>query len=194
MVNQQSVIDSGFRIAPYIRRTPTLYLGAGVHLKLEHLQLGGVFKTRGAFNVILRGLESGALTPEKGIVIASGGNAALATAIAAQQLNVPCYAFVPANAPEAKVSKLAKVGAQVVSVGSNYQEAFGAASDFAVSNRFFLSHAYDHADVIDGAGTIGLEVLEQIPNVDTILVSCGGGGLYAGIAHAVGHKINVIPR
>lgn len=193
MVNEASVAVAAQRIKRYIRKTPVIEVAPNLFLKLEHLQHAGVFKTRGAYNVILRGLENGAILPTPGIVIASGGNAALATAVAAKSLGVSCHTFVPTTAPQAKLSKLRAAGADVVTVGATYQDSYEAAEQFAHSSRAFLSHAYDNEDVVSGAGTIGLELLEQVPGLNTILVSCGGGGLYAGIQQAVDSRVTVIP-
>jgi threonine dehydratase len=179
------------RIAGRVRRTPVLCVGPAL-FKLEYLQHAGSFKTRGMVNQILAGAERGAL-PEVGIIAASGGNAGLAAAYAARELGVPAEVYVPLNAPAVKVAKLTKLGARVVQVGSEYAEAYAAAAVQAEVTDALFCHAYDDADMVAGNGTLGLELLQQLPDgFDTVLVAVGGGGLVAGVAAALPAEVRVV--
>ncbi|MDZ5662135.1 threonine/serine dehydratase [Nocardioides sp. S-58] len=192
-ITRDDVLTAQQRIGGRIRRTPLLAPadGDGVWLKCEHLQHCGVFKTRGAFNRQLAALESGELG-EAGIVVASGGNAGLAQAFAARALGIRGTVFVPETAPEVKVQRIRRYGADVRRAGTEYAEAYRAAVAFAEERGAAFAHAYDQPEVAAGAGTIGEEVLEDEPGIDTIVVAVGGGGLYAGIAAAVRGRARVV--
>lgn len=169
------------RIAPYVRRTPVLRAvadGRPVSFKLEHLQVAGVFKIRGALNSLLEARPAH-------VVTASGGNHGLGVATAARWLGVLATVFVPATVPEVKARRIAAAGADVVKTGSVYAEAEQAARDFAARRRLSYVHAYDDPAVVAGQGTVGLEILEDIPDCDTAAVPVGGGGLLAGVAGAI---------
>jgi threonine dehydratase len=169
------------RIAPYVRRTPVLHATAGgrpVAFKLEHLQVAGVFKIRGALNALLE------KRPAQ-VVTASGGNHGLGVATAARWLGVPATVFVPATVPEIKARRIAAAGAEVVKTGSVYAEAEAAAREFAARDRLYYVHAYDDPAVVAGQGTVGLEILQDIPDCDAVAVPVGGGGLLAGVAGAI---------
>ncbi len=191
MITRADVEEARARIAGRVRTTPVLrvepgVLGPDLWLKLEQTQLTGSFKARGAFNRILRARETGELDPRVGVVTASGGNAGLAHAFAARALGVPATVFVPVTAPAVKVDRLRGLGATVVSEGREYAEAYAAARLHADRAEATFCHAYDQAEIAAGAGTLALELLEQIPGgVDTVLVAVGGGGLMAGVAAAV---------
>jgi threonine dehydratase len=169
----------------FIRRTPLWRLPgasfgvdcAEVWLKLEHLQVGGSFKARGMLNRLL----SNAI-PEAGVIIASGGNAGIACAQAANALGVTCEVYVPELCPPAKQQKLAALGAKVVVGGAFYPQALQASLDRQRASGALLVHAYDQPEVVAGAGTIALEIVAQAGIPDAVLVSVGGGGLIAGIA------------
>jgi threonine dehydratase len=179
------------RIHGRIRRTPVLAAG-DLWFKLEYLQHGGSFKTRGMTNRILTAAERGAL-PAAGIIAASGGNAGLAAAYAARELGVPAEVFVPVNAPPVKVAKLTKLGARVVQVGVEYAEAYAAAVVHADVTGALFCHAYDDPDMVAGNGTVGLELREQLPDgFDTVLVAVGGGGLIAGVTAAMDGRSRVV--
>ena len=173
------------RIAADVRRTPLLRLSgrelgidcAELWLKLEHLQVGGSFKARGMFNR----MRSNPV-PEAGVVIASGGNAAIAVAVAAQAMGVRCEVFVPETAPRAKRDKLAALGAVVNVGGAAYAEALDASLARQAETGALLMHAYDQREVVVGAGTLAAEVEDEAGLPDRVLVSVGGGGLIAGIA------------
>lgn len=181
------------RIHGRVRRTPLLPPGGRdrVWLKCEHLQLCGVFKTRGAFNRQLAALERGDLG-DAGVVVASGGNAGLAQAFAARELGIAATVFVPENAPSVKVERISAYGARVRQVGTEFAEAQLAAVSFAEERGAVFAHAYDQAEVAAGAGTLAEEVLQDEPGIDTIVVAVGGGGLYAGVAAAVRGRARVV--
>ncbi|MER6386176.1 threonine/serine dehydratase [Streptomyces sp. NPDC001250] len=157
-----------------------------VWLALEFMQHTGSFKARGAQNFIQAHREAGTL-PEAGVTIASGGNAGLACAWAAQQQGVPATVFLPAAAPEVKVAKLRSYGADVRLAGSEYAEALAACEEFAATTGALPSHAYDHPLIAAGAGTLLEEIHQRLPDLDTAVVAVGGGGLFAGVATAAQH-------
>lgn len=170
----------------FVRRTPLWKLPGGalgldceqVWLKLEHLQVGGSFKARGMYNRLLSNE-----IPAAGVIVASGGNAGIATAAAAQALGVPCEVFVPTVSSPAKQAKLRELGAQVVVTGAVYAEALEACLARQRETGALLTHAYDQPEVVTGAGTLAQEIEEQGGGApDTVLVSVGGGGLIGGIA------------
>jgi len=174
------------RIAPYVRRTPVLRAAVGgrpVSLKLEHLQVAGVFKIRGAVNSLLVAGE-GAARPE-GVVTASGGNHGVGVATAARWLGIPATVFVPGTVPEAKARRIAAQGPDIVKTGSVYADAERAAREFAARHGRYYVHAYDDPAVVAGQGTVGLEIIEDIADCDVIAVPVGGGGLLAGVSGAV---------
>lgn len=196
------------RIGGRVRRTPVLDAGAPggapaggdgregrdgstLWFKLEYLQHTGSFKPRGMFNRILAARESGELG-EAGVVTASGGNAGLAVAYAAAQLGVAAEVFVPETAPATKVDRLLRSGARVVQRGSAYAEAYEAAVERQAETGAVFCHAYDQPEVVAGQGTVALELLEQVPGVETILVAVGGGGLMGGIAAGAAGRARIV--
>lgn len=190
MITRADVDQAAQRTADLIRRTPVLQADAGtsagpVWFKCEFMQHTGTFKARGALNRILASKERGELHADVGVVVASGGNAGLANAYAAAQLGVPATVFVPEAAPAVKVGKLRTIGAAVVQGGAEYAAAYKAAVAHAEKTGAIYCHAYDQPEIAAGAGTVGSELLEQVPDVDTVLVAVGGGGLMAGVAAAV---------
>ena len=169
----------------FLRQTPLWVLPgqalglncAEVWLKLEHLQVGGSFKARGMLNRMLSHT-----IPESGVIIASGGNAGIATAAAAKALGVRCEVFVPEVSPEAKRARLRDLGADVVVTGAAYAQAFDACLARQRESGALLMHAYDQVEVAAGAGTLAREIEAQAGLPDSVLVSVGGGGLIAGVA------------
>ncbi len=163
-----------------------------VWLAQEYMQHTGSFKARGAVNFLLGHLEAGTL-PNSGITIASGGNAGLACAWAAQQHGVTATVFLPATAPAAKVGKLRALSAEVRLVDGEYADAAHACVRFAEQTGALASHAYDHPLIAAGAGTLVDEILAQALALDTIVVAVGGGGLLAGVAAAAAeHSLRVV--
>ncbi|MER7759087.1 threonine ammonia-lyase [Streptomyces sp. NPDC097619] len=157
-------------------------VGAPVHLKCENLQRTGSFKLRGAY------VRIACLTPVQraaGVVAASAGNHAQGVALASSLLGVRSTVFMPVGAPLPKVAATREYGAEVILSGQVVDETLAAAQEHADRTGAVFIHPFDHPDVIAGQGTVGLEVLEQCPEVSTILVGIGGGGLAAGIAVAV---------
>ena len=161
-----------------------LYPGRRVTFALEYMQHTGSFKARGAANLAAAHMRDGTM-PEAGITIASGGNAGLACAWAAQATGTRATVFVPETAPLFKVAKLRGLGAEVRLVGTQYADALAASVEYARESGALLSHAYDNPLIAAGAGTLAAEVLAQLPDADTIMVAVGGGGLFAGTAAAL---------
>ncbi len=156
--------------------------GVTTHLKCEHLQRTGSFKLRGAYNRIAR-LSDGERAA--GVVCASAGNHAQGVALSAQLVGAPATVFMPAGAPLPKVEATQGYGATVVLGGDSYDDAYEASQTWAAEHDAVFVHAYDHPDIIAGQGTIGLEIVAQLPDVATVVVPVGGGGLIAGVATAV---------
>ena len=181
----------GFLRTTPLMRLPGSALGVGcaeVWLKLEHLQVGGSFKARGMLYRLLANA-----VPDSGVIIASGGNAGIAVAAAAQALGVRCEVFVPEVSPEAKRERLRALGAQVVVTGAAYAEAFEACVARQQATGALQAHAYDQSEVVAGAGTLALEMEEQASRLpDTVLVSVGGGGLIGGVAAWVASRAHVV--
>ena len=172
------------------------WLPAGGCLKLELLQHTGTFKSRGAFNRVLATRERGELDPRVGIVVASGGNAGLAHAYAAAAVGVPATVFVPETSSPTKLRRLREYGALVEVRGREYADAYDAAMEHVGRTGAVYCHAYDQPEICAGAGTLGLELLEQLDaagrEVDTVLVAVGGGGLMSGVATAVEGRASVV--
>jgi len=150
---------------------------AELWLKLEHLQTGGSFKARGMLNRLLSHP-----IPASGVIVASGGNAGIATAAAARELGVPCEVFVPEISSLAKRARLSALGAQLVVGGAGYADALQACLARQKETGALLTHAYDQPEVLVGAGTLALEIEQQGGLPDSVLVSVGGGGLIGGMA------------
>jgi threonine dehydratase len=190
-VRSEDVRDAAERIAGRVRRTPVLELGeiqgASVVAKLELLQHTGSFKPRGAFNKLLS-----SEVPPAGVIAASGGNFGLAVAYAARETGVPADIFIPSSSPETKVARVRARGANVTIVEGYWAEAQEAMEVRAAETGALLMHPFDQPEVIAGGGTLGLEIEEQVPDVDTILMGVGGGGPLAGIAAWCGDRVRVI--
>lgn len=157
-------------------------LGAPVHLKLENLQRTGSFKIRGATYRLSRLSEQ---ERARGVVAASAGNHAQGVALAAQKLGIPATIFMPLGVPVPKLLATRGYGADVVLEGATFETPMRLAVEFAERTGAVLIHPFDHRDVIVGQGTLGLEIYDAVPDVDTLLVGIGGGGLIAGVAAAV---------
>jgi threonine dehydratase len=168
-----------------VRRTPLSYFRAlahPVHLKCENLQRTGSFKIRGAY-VRIHSLS--AAQRARGVVAASAGNHGQGVALAAAMLGTTATVFMPVSAALPKLAATHGYGAQVHLVGDVVEESLAAARAFAHDTGAVFIHPFDHPDVLAGQGTVGLEVLEQLPEVATVLVPTGGGGLVGGIAAAI---------
>jgi threonine dehydratase len=175
-------------IRPYVRRTPLLDAdvdGRRLLLKLEHLQRSGSFKLRGALNALLTGPR-----PEH-VVTASGGNHGLGVATAASLLGLPATVYVPITVPAGKARRIEATGARLIRYGATYAEAAAAATGAADRPGHRYLPAYDDAAVIAGQGTMAAEIVADAPEVDTVAVAVGGGGLAAGTAVAIGPRTTV---
>lgn len=172
---------AGFLRETPLWRLPGAALGipcAEVWLKLEQLQVSGSFKARGMLHRLLA-----QPIPASGVVVASGGNAGIATAAAAQALGVRCEVFVPTISTPAKQARLRALGAELMVVGDAYAQALAACLARQAETGALLTHAYDQPEVVAGAGTLAREIEQQAGGVpDSVLVSVGGGGLIGGIA------------
>jgi len=191
MIAINDVLTAAGNIRDNVRLTPViaadhlqidLARGAEVTLKLELLQVTGSFKARGATNKLL---NTDPAVLAKGIVAASGGNHGLATARAGFVSRVPTTIFLPDNAAPSKIEKLKLWGAETRIVGSVWHEANAAALEHVARTGAAYFHPFADPHVVAGQGTVALEILQQIPDVDTILVAMGGGGLISGIGTAI---------
>jgi len=187
MIRLEEIQSAADRISPYIVKTPleksqtiSDILGANTYLKMELFQKTGSFKPRGAFNQILQ-LDAGA--KKKGVVAVSGGNFAQGVAYAARKLGIPAVICMPEYTPSNYVQATKSYGAKV-ELSADMPSTFEKAEIFKAEGYAFL-HAWDNLNQIAGNGTLGLEILENLPNVSDIVISIGGGGLIAGITVAV---------
>ncbi|MEL6353567.1 MAG: threonine/serine dehydratase [Cyanobacteria bacterium J06627_28] len=188
------ISEAHTRIADYIRETPIITLASGAFglkthltLKLELMQHAGSFKSRGAFNRILN-----SSVPSSGVIAASGGNHGAAVAYTAQQLQYPAEIFVPTISSATKVNRIKQYGANVVVEGCDYFEALAKSERRAKETGGLVVHAFNQWEVIAGQGTVGLEFEKQTPDLDTLLISVGGGGLIAGIAAWYQNRCKVV--
>lgn len=195
MITQSDIESAAARIAGRVRHTPTLRLAAGelgidnaLTLKLELLQHAGSFKPRGAFNRILSAGE----LPSSGVIAASGGNHGAAVAFAARSLGIRAEIFIPALTPPAKRTRIESFGASVVQGGATYNEALDACRARQAETGALDVHAYDHAAVLAGQGTLGREIEQDAPELTDLLVATGGGGLIGGIAAWYRGRVRVI--
>jgi threonine dehydratase len=172
-------------IQPWVRVTPVVEVDGAdfgldrvrLVLKLEHLQYSGSFKTRGAFaNLLMREI------PGVGVVAASGGNHGAAVAYAAMRRGVPAKIFVPTVASPAKIQRIQDYGAELVISGDRYADALAASQAWVAQSGAVPVHAFDQLETLLGQGTLGMELARQAPDLDTVLVAVGGGGLIGGIA------------
>jgi len=194
-IDRGSIAQTERLIRPHVRRTPIIEVdaadfglaAASLSFKLELLQHAGSFKTRGAFaNLLSREI------PQAGVVAASGGNHGAAVAYASMKLKIPANIFVPAISSPSKIQRIRDYRAELVVTGDRYADALAASEVWAEESGALSIHAFDQHETLLGQGTIGLEIEEQSPDVDTLLVAVGGGGLIAGIAAWFGGKVKVI--
>jgi threonine dehydratase len=183
IVKAQELLSGTIKKTPLqTSKTFSALSGTNLFLKLECLQVTGSFKVRGAFVKISKLSDKQA---GYGVIAASAGNHAQGVAYAAMIKKIPCTIVRPENASPAKVAATRSYGAKVIRSGANYDDAWEATQDIAKSEGSTIVHAFDDPDVIAGQGTIGLELLEKLPDVDRIYLPIGGGGLAAGVAIAV---------
>ena len=188
-VNLEDIYDAAKLLDGVIKKTPTISAGwiekkygVDVSFKCENLQRAGSFKIRGAYNRIARLTEA---QRSNGVVAASAGNHAQGVALAAQILGIKATIFMPVGAPLPKYQATIGYGATVIFHGKTIDEALIAASDFSNETGAVFIHPFDHEHIVAGQGTMGLEILEQNPDVKTVVVCTGGGGLLAGTALAI---------
>ena len=188
MIPFEKIKKAQERIKNVVYKTPFAYapilsqkVGNEIYLKKENLQITGAFKLRGAFNKI-------ATIPEdkrkKGVIAASAGNHAQGVAFSANYFNIPSIIVMPEATPLTKVSGVKEYGGEVVLAGNNYDEAYEYALNLAKEKGLEFIHPFADDDVMAGQGTIALEMLEKVPDLDYIIVPIGGGGLISGIASA----------
>jgi threonine dehydratase len=195
LIHRDRIIATERLIRPYIRRTPVIEVDAAdfglpparVSLKLELLQHTGSFKPRGAFaNLLTREI------PAAGVVAASGGNHGVAVAYAAKKLGKPATIFVPKVASPAKIERIRSYGAELVITGDRYADALAASEKWKEETGTLPVHAYDQIETLLGQGTTALELEEQAPDLNTLLVAVGGGGLIGGVAAWYTNRIKII--
>jgi threonine dehydratase len=187
-IDAADVAAAAARIAPFVRRTPTVRCdslseraGRAVHLKLESMQRTGSFKIRGATNAV-RSIP--AADAARGVVTHSSGNHALALAVAAAARGMPAHVVMPENASPAKRAAVERAGARVVTSGNSGAEREAAAADVQRATGATMVPPFDHPWVMAGQGTIAPEILEDLPDAATLVVPVGGGGMISGIAIA----------
>ena len=191
-IDRERIAATERLIRPYIRRTPIVRTEAGdfgfpLLFKLEQLQHTGSFKPRGAFaNLLSRPI------PPAGVVAASGGNHGAAVAFAARRLGVPAAIFVPSVTSPAKLARIRAYGAELVIAGDRYADALAASEARIAATGALAVHAYDSPETLLGQGSVGLELEEDAPEIETLLVAVGGGGLIGGIAAWYGGRIRVV--
>src|SRR6185437_4634255 len=194
-VSRERIQAAERMIRPHIRRTPILEVdGADFGLdsikivfKLELFQHSGSFKARGAFtNVLTREV------PASGVVAASGGNHGCAVAFAAMKLRQPATIFVPSVASPAKLDRIRSYGAELVIAGDRYAESLEASESWTRQSGAMPIHAYEGDETLLGQGTLGLELEQQEPELDSLLVAVGGGGLIGGLAAWYQNRIKVV--
>lgn len=193
--DRHSIRAAEAAIRPYVRRTPVFAVsaadfrlsGTDLNFKLEFMQHSGTFKARGAFTNLL--LREGA---ERGVVAASGGNHGAAVAFAAMRLGIKAHIYVPKISSPAKIARIKQYGADIVVGGDTYPDALAASRGFAREHGLLEAHAYDAFETLSGQGTVGLEWEQQAPELDTLLVAVGGGGLIGGIATWYEGRVRII--
>ncbi|MDQ0132528.1 threonine dehydratase [Neorhizobium galegae] len=194
-VTPERIAETETLIRPHIRRTPAMRVDMRdfggtplpVDLKLELLQHSGSFKARGAFtNLLTRNV------PAAGVVAASGGNHGAAVAYAAMRLGVPAHIFVPSVASQAKIDLIRSYGAELVVGGDRYNDALAASQAYVATSGAIAAHAYDQVETLLGQGTLGKEIEDDLPEMTTLLVAVGGGGLIGGIASWLRGRVKIV--
>lgn len=187
MLNIAKIYDASKVLSEVARKTDlilskTLLEGHEIYLKSENLQLTGSFKLRGAYYKISKLTEE---QKQKGIIACSAGNHAQGVALAAQKNNIKATIFIPATAPISKVEATRKYGAEIKLIDGIYDDAYNAACEFQKETGGEFIHPFNDEDVIAGQGTIALELIQQLPDIDAVIVPIGGGGLISGIAYTM---------
>jgi threonine dehydratase len=194
-IGPQAIVACEQLIRPHIRRTPVIEIDAAdfglpsrpLCLKLELFQHSGSFKVRGAFaNLLLRKV------PAAGVVAASGGNHGVAVAYAAMKLGIKAKIFLPSVSSPAKVASIRECGADLAIAGERYADALAASEAWLAQSGAMPVHAFDQDETMLGQGTLAMELEQQAPSLDTLLVAVGGGGLVAGIAAWYRGRIKVV--
>ena len=194
-IDREGIVRADSLIRKYIRQTPTVEVqgtdfgldGAALVLKLELLQHSGSFKARGAFaNLLMRPV------PAAGVAAASGGNHGAAVAFAASRLGIPARIFVPVVCSAAKMDRIRGYGAELVITGERYADALAASQEWTAKSGALPIHAYDQPETLLGQGTVGLELEQQAPKLDVLLIAVGGGGLIGGIAAWYGGRVRIV--
>src|SRR5690242_15512176 len=194
-ITRERIATTEALIRPYIRRTPLVQAdlsdfgltAAPITFKLEMLQHSGSFKARGAFaNLLLRKPTAA------GVVAASGGNHGVAVAYAAQRLGLSATIFLPDITSPAKAERIGSYGARLVIAGERYADALAASETHVKETGAMAVHAFDQVETLLGQGTLGLELEQDAPGIDTLLVSVGGGGLIGGVAAWIAGRVKVI--
>jgi threonine dehydratase len=191
-IDRDTISAAARRIAGHVRRTPVIDLAVPgialpVTLKLELLQHSGSFKARGAFNTLI-----GARVGAGGVSAASGGNHGAAVAYAAQRLGHAARIFVPEISSPAKLARIAAYGAEIVQQGAAYPDALARCEAHVAATGAVSVHAYDAESTLQGQGTLGRELEDQTPDLDTLLVAVGGGGLIGGIAAWYQSRVKIV--
>ncbi|MBV9494101.1 MAG: threonine/serine dehydratase [Acidobacteria bacterium] len=194
-LDRDGILAAAELVRPYVRETPVLASrGADFGLpdfdlrfKLEYLQHSGSFKARGAFaSLLLRDV------PSVGVVAASGGNHGAAVAYASRALGIPASIYVPTVSSPAKIQRIRDYGARLVVTGDVYPQALAESEKFAAESGAMRIHAYDQTETLLGQATLGVEIERQMPDLDTLLVAVGGGGLIGGLAAWLGGRIRIV--
>lgn len=185
----ERIREAQARIARYVRHTPLAPLPQlqddvppQLRLKLENLQVVGSFKPRGVFNTLLQLSDD---VRQRGVIAASGGNHGLALAYGAYRLRIPAIIYLPATASADRVTRISRWGAQVIQHGSAWDDAHQKALEHADGAGLHYVHPFDAERTLVGQGTLGLELLEDVPEMDFVLIAIGGGGLIGGMAAAI---------
>ncbi|MEQ8348459.1 MAG: threonine/serine dehydratase [Sneathiellaceae bacterium] len=194
-IDRPAIAAMALRIRGHVRRTPVVHVDLAefgrpactVALKLEQLQHSGSFKARGAFANLL-----GRAVPPAGVVAASGGNHGAAIAYAAMRLGLPATIFVPAITAPAKMARIRGYGARLEVGGERYADALAASERFLGESGALPVHAYDQRETLLGQGSVGQEIEEQLPELDSLLVAVGGGGLIGGIAAWTAGRLKLV--
>ncbi len=187
MITLEKVKDASEVLSKIVRKTDLIHAqniveNSQIYLKVENLQVTGSFKVRGASYKIANLSES---ERKKGVIACSAGNHAQGVALASQKNNIKATIFIPATAPISKVEATKKFGAEIKLIDGVYDDAYKAAIEYQKETNAVFVHPFDDEDVIAGQSTIGLEILEQLPSVEAVIVPIGGGGLIAGVAFAI---------